>query len=92
MSEWDTSEWEKPYAEKYKIFVIDSGKIVAVVPLSAGDDPCGAINAGIKEVAKNHEIRSITSVEERRYDGGSHATEVILIIEPKLVGQKGDAF
>ncbi|HEY9246578.1 MAG TPA: hypothetical protein VIO11_07020 [Candidatus Methanoperedens sp.] len=88
MSEWDISEWEKPYIEKYKIVVIDPGKIVAVMPLELGSDPCWAINAGIKEVAKTHEIKSIISVQERKYDGGSHATEVILIIEPKLVGQK----
>ncbi len=88
MSEWDMSDWEKPYTDKYKIFVIDPGKIVAVMPLRLEDDPCWAINAGIKEVAKNYEIKSITSVQERKYDGGSHATEVILLIEPKLVIQK----
>ena len=88
MSEWDTSEWEKPYIDKYKIFVIDPGRIVAIIPLRGDYDPCGAINAGIKEVAKNHDIKSITTVQQRIYDGGSHATEVVLIIEPKLAGQK----
>ncbi len=88
MSEWDTSEWEKLYIDKYKIFVIDPGRIVAIMPLSVSEDPCGAINAGIKEVSKNYDIKSITTVQQRIYDGGSHATEVVLIIEPKLVGQK----
>jgi hypothetical protein len=87
MSEWDMSEWEKPYVDKYKIVVIDPGRIIAIMPLKGVDDPCWAINAGIKEVAKNHEIKSITSIEEKIYDGSSHSTEVVLIIEPKIVGQ-----
>ncbi len=81
------SEWEKPYTGKYKIFVIDPGRIIAIMPLKGVDDPCWAINAGIKEVAKNHEIKSIISIEEKLYEDSSHATEVILIIEPKIVGQ-----
>ncbi|VVB94321.1 Uncharacterised protein [uncultured archaeon] len=52
MSEWDMSEWEKPYIDKYKIFVIDPGRVVAIMPVRVDDDPCGAINAGIKEAAK----------------------------------------
>ena len=87
MSEWDMSEWEKPYVNKYKIFVIDPERIVAIMPLGENGDPCWAINAGIKEVAKGHIIKSITSIQERKYDSGSHTTEVVLIIEPKVVGQ-----
>ncbi len=90
MSEWDMSEWEKVYIDKYKILVIDPGRIVAVMPLPsmAGVDPCWAINAGLKEVAKEHIIKSITSVQEKIYDTSSHTTEVVLIIEPKIVGAK----
>ena len=88
MSEWDLSEWEKPYINKYKILVIDPGRIVAVMPLMPDVDPCWAINAGLKEVAKDHIIKSITSVQEEIYDNSSHTTEVVLIIEPKIVGVK----
>ncbi len=90
MAEWDMSEWEKSYVDKYKILVIDPGKIVAIMPLlsMAGVDPCWAINAGLKEVAKEHIIKSITSVQEKIYDTSSHTTEVVLIIEPKIVGAK----
>ncbi len=59
---------------------------MAIIPLKENIDPCVAINAGIKEVAKEYIIKSITSVEEKIYETGSHTTEVILIIEPKLVG------
>ncbi len=85
MPEWDVSEWEKPYADKYKILVIDPEQIVAVMPLPIIEnvDPCLAINAGIKEVAKDHIIKSIISIEEKITGTGSHSTEVILIIEPK---------
>ncbi len=85
MSEWDISEWEKPYTDRYKILVIEPERIVAVVllPVIENVDPCLAINAGIKEVAKDHIIKSITSVEEKITNTGSHSTEVILIIEPK---------
>ena len=85
MSEWDTSEWEKPYLDKYKVLVIDPGRIIAIMP--SGGDACWAINAGIKEVSKIHIVKNIISVQEKSYDGGSHTTEVILIIEPKIVGQ-----
>ncbi len=93
MSEWDLSEWEKSYIDKYKILVIDPGRIVAVMPapLMPDVDPCWAINAGLKEVAKDHIIKSITSVQEKMYDSShttSHTTEVVLIIEPKIVGAK----
>ena len=84
MSEWDASEWEKPYLDHYKIFVIDPGRIVAVMEWGAGINPCWAINAGIKEVAKKHIIKDIISIQEKTYSGGSHTTEVILIIEPKV--------
>ena len=87
MSEWDSSEWEKPYIDKYKILVIDPERIVAIMPLKAGDDTCWAINAGIKEVAKGHHVKSITNVQEKMHDGVSHTTEVVLIIETKVVGQ-----
>jgi hypothetical protein len=82
---WDISDWEKPYTDKYKILVIDPERIVAVVPLPMIEnvDPCLAINAGIKEVAKNHIIKSITSIEEKISDSASHSTEIILVIEPK---------
>lgn len=84
MSEWDKSEWEKPYLNKYKIFVIDNEKAVAVIAREA-DEPFWAINAGIKDVAKDHIIKSITSIQEK-IDGGSRIAEVILIIEPKIMG------
>ena len=87
MSEWDSSEWEKPYADKYRIFVIDPGRIVAIMPWRMDENTCWAINAGIKEVAKEHIIKSITSVQEKTFEGVSHTTEVILIVEPKVVGQ-----
>jgi hypothetical protein len=87
MSEWDLSEWEKPYIDKYKIFVIDPGRIVAIMPWRTDENTCWAINAGIKEVAKEHIIRSITSVQEKTFEGVSHTIEVILIVEPKVVGQ-----
>jgi hypothetical protein len=88
MSDWDMSAWEKPYIDKYKILVIDPGKIVVIMPLPsmAGVDPCWAINAGLKEVAKEHIIKSITSVQEKTHDTSSHTTEVVLIIEPKIIG------
>ncbi len=87
MADWDMSEWEKPYVDKYKILVIDTGRIVAIMPLPsmAGVDPCGAINAGLKEVAKEYSIKSITSVQENVFEGTSHTTELILMIEPKIV-------
>ncbi len=87
MSEWDASDWEKPYLDKYKILVIEPGMIVTVMPLIEDEDPCWAIKAGIKEVAKRHTIKSITSIEGMIKGGGSHTTEVVLIIEPKVVGQ-----
>ncbi len=87
MSEWDTSDWEKPYVDKYKILVIEPGRIVTVMPLIEDGDPCWAIKAGIKEVAKGHTIKSIISIEGRINGGGSHTAEVVLIIEPKVVGQ-----
>ncbi len=87
MLEWDASEWEKPYIDKYKIFVIDPGRIVAIMPWRTDENTCWAINAGIKEVAKEHIIKSITSVQEKIFEGVSHTTEVILIVEPKVVGQ-----
>jgi hypothetical protein len=88
MSEWDISEWEKPFIDKYKILVIDPGRIIVIVPLPsiAGVDTCWAINAGLKEVAKEHIIKSITSVQEKINDTSSHTTEVVLIIEPKIIG------
>ncbi len=82
---WDISEWEKPYMDKYKILVIDPGRIVAILPLLMIEnvDPCMAINAGIKEVAKDHIIKGIISIEEKISDTATHSTEVILLIEPK---------
>ena len=90
MSEWDMSEWEESYLDKYKILVIDPGRIVAVMPLPsmADVDPCWAINAGLKEVAKEHIIKSITSVQEKIHDTTFHTIEIVLIIEPKIVGVK----
>ncbi len=85
MSEWDKSEWEKPYIDKYKIFVIDSERIVAVMSRKADADSSWAINAGIKEVAKDHIIKNITGIQEKT-DSGSRTTGVILIIEPKMMG------
>ena len=85
MSEWDKSEWEKPYLDKYKIFVIDREKIVAVVAWGADEDSSWAINAGRKEVAKDHVIRNIISIQEK-IDGGSRTAEVVLFIEPKAMG------
>ncbi len=82
---WDMSDWDKPYKDKYQIFVIDPGRIVAIMPLGA--DMCWAINAGIKEVSKEYLIKSITSVHEKIYEEGTHSAEVILIIEKKIVGQ-----
>lgn len=51
----------------------------------ADDDPFWAIDAGIKEVTKDHIIKSITSIQEKT-DGGSRTAEVIPIIEPKIMG------
>lgn len=79
MSDWDQSDWEKPYSDKYKILVIDPEKIVVVIPLS-DTDCCWAIFAGIKEIAKNHIVKNIIIQGK-----GNENIKVIVMIEPKLV-------
>ncbi len=49
---------EKPYMDKYKILVIDPGRIAAVMllPMIENVDPCMAINAGKKNRTKKEAI------------------------------------